>query len=125
MPRSKSQTSLWLSLCLLGGVFGPGFVAVAADDQPVVPAAPPKPAADRLAPAEVVKPVVPGKAELAESAFKKLDVTGKGYVTREDTSGLEGFGRVFENADSDHSGKLDFRQFKKAWAEYTGYKDKE
>lgn len=124
MSRSIASSRLWLSVCLLGGVCGPGEV-VAADtgDQPTAPAKPA--AADPMAPAAVIKPVVPGKAELAESAFKKLDATGKGYVTREDASGLEGFDQAFRDADPAQSGKLDLKQFKKAWAQYTGYRDRQ
>lgn len=99
-------------------------VAQAADnpDQTGAPAGPAKPASDPLAPAEVVKPVIPSKAEMADSAFKKLDATGKGYVTTEDTKGLDGFEQAFRVVDTDHTGKLDFQQFKKAWAQYSGYK---
>jgi hypothetical protein len=46
-------------------------------------------------------------------------------VTREDTRGLEGFDQAFNDADPGRSGKLDLKQFKKAWAQYSGYKDKE
>jgi hypothetical protein len=118
MPLPKL---FWFSLCLLGGVFGPGFALA---DEPGQAAAPPPPAADRLAAPEVVKPVIPSKAELADSAFQKLDATRKGYVTMEDTKGLDGFDQAFREADADHTGKLDFGQFKKAWAQYSGYQDK-
>lgn len=122
---SRAGGLLLLSLCLVGGPFGPGFAASAADEPSAAPAAPAKPATDRLAPPEEVKPVVPSKSELADSAFKKLDPTGKGYVTAQDTRGLDGFDAVFRSADTDHSGKLDLEQFKKAWAEYTGYHDRQ
>ncbi|MGE5468458.1 MAG: hypothetical protein ACM3Y9_13620 [Ignavibacteria bacterium] len=96
----------------------------AAAAEGAAPAAPPAaPANERMAPAEVVKPVIPNKAEMAESAFKKLDATGKGYVTLQDTSGLEGFEPAFREADTDHTGKLDLPRFKKAWAQYSGYKE--
>jgi hypothetical protein len=42
----------------------------------------------------------------------------------EDTKGLDGFDQAFREADADHTGKLDFGQFKKAWAQYSGYQDK-
>lgn len=71
--------------------------------------------------AEVVKPPIPpSKAELADSAFKKLDVGGKGYVTRDDVRGLDGFGKVFDEFDVGRSGHLNAAEFKKAWTIYTG-----
>lgn len=118
MPLLKP---FWFSLCLIGGVCGPGFALAEEPGQAVSPA---PPASDRLAPPEVVKPITPSKAEMADSAFKKLDATRKGYVTMEDTKGLDGFDQAFRDADADHSGKLDFGQFKKAWAQYSGYQDK-
>lgn len=118
MPLPKS---FWLSLCLLGGAFGPG--SALAGESGKAPAEAP-PATDRLAPPELVKPVIPSKAEMADSAFKKLDATHKGYVTLEDTKGLDGFDRAFRDADTDHSGKLDYGQFRKAWTQYSGYQDR-
>jgi len=72
-------------------------------------------------PAEIVKPITPSKSEIADSAFKKLDVTNKGYVDREDVRGLDGFDAAFVAADTGHTGKLTNAQFKKAWAVYTGH----
>ena len=66
------------------------------------------------------KPMIPSKAELPDAAFKKLDATGKGYVTAEDTKDLVGFDKAFQLADANHDGKLDAAEFKKAWASYTG-----
>jgi hypothetical protein len=108
----------------LASAFGicPAFAATS--DNP--PATPDTPAAtQRTAPAEIVKPVVPSKAELPDAAFKKLDATGKGYVTLEDAHGLDGFEKAFAAADPRHTGKLRYEQFKKAWTMYSGYKDKE
>jgi hypothetical protein len=122
MPRSYRRS--WQTFFLVGAWVGVAAAACAADE--ASPAAgPAKPANDPLSPPEVVKPVIPGKAELAESAFKKLDPTGKGYVTLEDTKGLAGFEQAFRVADTDHTGKLDLKQFKKAWADYSGYRDKQ
>lgn len=120
MPHSPLITSRSLLLAL-AMLLAQG---VGAEDA-VPPGTPAKPPASRLSPPEIVKPVVPGKSELAESAFHKLDATGKGYVTLEDISGLEGFEQAFRVADTGHTGKLDFDQFKKAWAQYSGYRDKQ
>lgn len=85
----------------------------------VVPAAPAKPPPSEV---EKEKPVVPGKFELADSAFKKLDPTGKGYVAREDIQELTGFDRIFDEVDSAHTGKLDHSQFVTAWKQYSAGK---
>lgn len=113
-------------IAMVGALLAGAAAGVRAADAPspeaVSPATPAKPAYDRLSPPEiVVKPVIPSKSELAESAFKKLDALGKGYVTREDTSALAGFDKAFQSADPQQTGRLDLAQFKKAWAEYSGY----
>ena len=117
MLRSLRSATFWFVLALAGAA---GTARGA--DAPAAPPGPAKPAADPLSPPEIVKPVIPGKAEMAESAFKKLDPTGKGYVTIEDTKGLDGFDQAFSTADPDHTGKLDFPRFKKAWSQYSGYR---
>jgi hypothetical protein len=68
------------------------------------------------------KPMIPSKAEMPDAAFKKLDATGKGYVTTQDTKELNGFDKAFQVADANHDGKLDAAEFKRAWASYTGRK---
>lgn len=120
MPRSLG----WL-LCVVTGLSpAAGSSARAADDAGPPPPGPAQPATSPMSPPEIVKPVIPGKAEMADSAFKKLDPTGKGYVTLEDTKGLAGFERAFRGADTRHAGKLDLQQFRKAWADYSGYHDR-
>lgn len=122
MSRSTVHRPLLFSLCLTVLCFGIAAHAAEEANRSTAPASPARPAADPLAPPGIVKPVIPNKSEMAESAFKKLDAASKGYVTKEDTSGLEGFDRAFRSVDTGHSGKLDLQQFKKAWAEYSGYK---
>lgn len=63
---------------------------------------------------------VPDKSDSAEAAFKKLDRTGKGYVTLEDVAVLPGFASAFTNADSSHLGRLNLIGFKQAWTAYVG-----
>jgi hypothetical protein len=76
------------------------------------------------APAATVdaKPMPPSKSEMADSAFKKLDTAGEGYVTRDDTKGLPGFDLVFDKFDAKHDGKLTADQFAKAWTAYVSTK---
>jgi hypothetical protein len=66
------------------------------------------------------KGIAPSKSEMSDSAFKKLDASNKGYVTRDDAKSLSGFDNSFQAADSDHDGKLTVDEFKKAWTSYTG-----
>lgn len=64
--------------------------------------------------------IVPNKAELAISAFHKLDPENKGYVTREDVVQLSGFESAFAQADQNRDGRLNASEFNSAWAIYTG-----
>ena len=66
------------------------------------------------------KGVAPSKSEMSDSAFKKLDASNKGYVTKDDTKALSGFDSAFQAADADHDGKLTTNEFKKAWTSFTG-----
>ena len=67
-----------------------------------------------------MKPIPPSRSELPDAAFKKLDVAGKGYVTRDDAQQLDGFNAAFNRADVNHDGRLDQDEFKRAWAMYAG-----
>ena len=68
------------------------------------------------------KPIIPNRAETADSAFKKLDPAGKGYVAREDAKQLSGFDAAFQQNDANHDGRLSADEFRKAWMSYTGNK---
>ena len=61
---------------------------------------------------------VPSKTDSAETAFKKLDRSGKGYVTWDDIAGLPDFATAFANADSTHLGRLNLVGFTQAWSAY-------
>lgn len=120
---STKRQSLWASLSMagllaLGGTLG-GNVLAASDDAKSSP-----PASDRMSretPAsETAKPGVPSKSEMADSAFKKLDASGKGYVAKSDTKALEGFDKIFDKVDSKNTGKLTYPQFRQAWQQYAG-----
>jgi hypothetical protein len=72
---------------------------------------------------QVADSSVPSKSDSAETAFKKLDRAGKGYVTLEDVAVLgPGFATWFTNADSTHLGRLNLIGFTQAWTAYVGGK---
>ncbi len=121
----RGRKALWITFSLAAaiGLPGTGGSAAAADEKstPAAAKAAANAAAGAAAPAEVVAPITPAKAEMADSAFKKLDISNKGYVTHDDVRGLDGFDRVFDLADPQRTGKLTLAQFKKAWQLYTGH----
>ncbi|CAG0987273.1 hypothetical protein MTYP_02085 [Methylophilaceae bacterium] len=89
----------------------------------------PASAATDIAPAESTDPaelpnVVPSKLENADSAFAKLDVGKKGYLTRTDTQVLSGFEQPFQTHDKNHDGKLTPDEFMRSWETYTGIPSK-
>jgi hypothetical protein len=64
--------------------------------------------------------VTPNRAELASSAFTKLDGASRGYLTVEDVRQLEGFESAFRQADQNGDGRLNQSEFNSAWSAYTG-----
>lgn len=58
------------------------------------------------------------RSTTANSAFKILDVAGRGYVTKADIEPLAGFATYFDRADAKRTGKLDGVLFRKAWRAY-------
>ena len=111
VPMSASSIKA-LSLLAAFALFGAGSDAAAADAASKPLTAPPA--------LSDVKPIPPSRSELPDAAFKKLDIAGKGYVTRDDTHELDGFDAVFERNDRNHDGRLDPDEFKRAWAMYAG-----
>ena len=79
-----------------------------------------RPAASTGAAADT-KPMTPSKAEMADSAFRKLDPAGRGYVSRDDVRQLSGFDQVFIQNDANRDGRLSSDEFQKAWTLYSGY----
>ena len=65
---------------------------------------------------------IPNKSEPASSAFKQLDVSHRGYVTKEETAALKGFDKLFGKADTNRDGKLSPSEFRVAWAAYANNK---
>jgi hypothetical protein len=62
----------------------------------------------------------PSKSETAVSAFAKLDIAHRGYVTKQETAKLEGFDKAFDQADKNKDGKLTQSEFEVAWGMYSG-----
>ena len=60
----------------------------------------------------------PMKSESADSAFSKLDASGKGFVTRDDVRGMTGFDTLFDKYNAKHDGRLTREEFAQAWAAY-------
>jgi EF hand domain-containing protein len=71
---------------------------------------------DRMA----AKPMIPSKSETPDSAFKKLDASGKGYVSKDDVKDLSGFDTAFQLNDGNHDGQLTQDEFRRAWTNYSG-----
>jgi len=89
--------------------------------QPDGAADPGKPAASPLpatTPPEIIKPVPLTELINADAVFDELDPGRRGYVTRQDTKDLIGFGDAFQAIDTKGSGKLTRAQFRQAWARY-------
>ncbi|MET0917354.1 MAG: hypothetical protein ABWY07_02875 [Burkholderiales bacterium] len=86
-----------------------GAPAAAQAQSPVTPS-------DRMA----AKPMTPGRAETPDSAFRKLDAAGKGYVSKDDVKVLSGFDSAFQQNDGNHDGQLTQDEFRRAWTTYSG-----
>jgi hypothetical protein len=96
--------------------------ATAADYSTPAPKTPAQDAGKAMAPATGARMAAPSKAETADAAFKKLDSTAKGYVTKDDAKSLSGFDKAFQDNDANHDGRLTSAEFAKAWQEFTGNK---
>ena len=71
-----------------------------------------------VSPPEIIKPVPLSELKSADAVFDKLDLNQRGYVTRQETKDLIGFGDAFRAVDTKGSGKLTRAQFRQAWALY-------
>jgi hypothetical protein len=115
MKRTLLSTSLALAVA---GFLGTGAALAQQYNAPVT--TPPTPAAtpDASKSPTANRVVVPSRTESGPSAFAKLDMKHKGYLTSGDVSQLQGFN--FVNADKNTDGKLDATEFNAAWAIYSG-----
>lgn len=64
--------------------------------------------------------VTPNRAELASSAFTKLDAASRGFITLNDVRQLAGFESAFRQADVNRDGRLNPSEFNSAWSAFTG-----
>jgi hypothetical protein len=60
---------------------------------------------------------MPSRVDSASDAFRRLDSTNRGYVTRADAARVPGF-MAFEQADKDGDGVLSWDEFREAWKYY-------
>ena len=103
MTYSSKQTGALLATILLFAGIG---VAVAADTPaasapPAATTAQPATAAGKpMAPAMENRVAAPSKAESPDTAFRKLDAGGKGFVTKDDAKALSGFEKAFQDNDA-------------------------
>jgi hypothetical protein len=69
-----------------------------------------------LAPPSMATPKsdIPSRTDSSLSAFDKLDSQHRGFVTRDDVSGLPGT-LNFDTADRDHDGRLTPDEFQRFW----------
>ena len=102
-----AQLTAVLLLAGIGAVATTGFAQT-----PGTPAPSAKPSTNMVVP--------PGKSETPDSAFRKLDPSTKGYVSKDDAAQLPGFDAAFQRADADKDGKLSQSEFNQAWAIYSG-----
>lgn len=117
---SLLQPAAWRALFLSNMVAASGFSMVATMAASMVAYG-----ATDVAPTESTDPaelptMVPSKQENADSAFAKLDIGKKGYLTLPDTKVLSGFERVFQTTDTDHNNRLTPEEFIPGWEAYTG-----
>ena len=55
----------------------------------------------------------PSRTDSADSAYKSLDSSNRGYLSKSDVQGISGFN--FDQADANHDGRLTRDEFAKAW----------
>ena len=62
---------------------------------------------------------IPSKSDSAATAFKTLDPTNRGYITKAEADKIPGF-MGFDNADTNRDGQLSYDEFTTAWKTYSG-----
>lgn len=80
----------------------------------------PRPPGPQLASPPTGAALTPSPFEPAEHAFSRLDVTRRGFLTRDQLATLERF--PFDEADVDGDGRLNAGEFANAWGRYLSRK---
>jgi hypothetical protein len=62
---------------------------------------------------------LPTRSDSAANAFRMLDPSNRGYITRADADRIPGF-QGFDSADADRDGHLTPQEFANAWKSYSG-----
>jgi hypothetical protein len=62
---------------------------------------------------------VPSKSMLPSPAFDMLDMSRRGFVTRDDVAKVPGFDSAFQQADENNDGRLSQDEFTRAWMDYS------
>ena len=101
-----------LHAALLVAALGGALATASFAQSPAMPAAPANQSAGKIVP--------PSKSEAPDSAFKKLDPSSKGYVSKDDAAQVPGFDAAFQRADANGDGKLSPSEFNQAWSIYSG-----
>jgi hypothetical protein len=104
---------LTLALCALAGA----AAAQTAQTQPAPQSSPgaatPSPMTSPSSPMSSASTPMPSRTESADMAYRQLDANNKGYLTKGDVMGISGFN--FDQADTNHDGRLSRDEFAKAW----------
>ena len=119
--RSFRRPLLALALCAMagavmaqspsspGGSAGTGTTAPSATGTPMTtPAAPATSSGTNS-----MSQRMPSRTDSADNAYKALDSSNRGYLSKSDVQGISGFS--FEAADTNHDGKLTRDEFNRAW----------
>src|ERR1700750_2972185 len=101
----------------VAGTFGVGAPAMAQYQNATPPTTRPA-AAPPVSPAPSnptdMKLIPPSRSETADSAFRKLDPAGNGFVTRDQAKQMEGFDQAFQQNDANGDGRLSADEFQNA-----------
>jgi Ca2+-binding EF-hand superfamily protein len=57
---------------------------------------------------------LPSRTEPADSAYRTLDPSNRGYLSKSDVAGLEGFS--FDQADTNKDGRISKEEFARYWS---------
>lgn len=114
-----NRVSLLHRNVLLGVMFA--FCAIGVAGTAVAQNSPSVENQNRPGPPAAIPPTGGGLAptpfDSADTLFNRFDANRRGYLTKDQVQGLDGF--LFEAADLNHDGKLSADEFSKAWNDYS------